>query len=87
MGERCAVCGADDVWKEVALPDAWAAYLADEHGLSAPDGYYIVPACSDCSGDVDMQKALDDALEEMDEDTATLLDGLDVDALVEETTE
>jgi hypothetical protein len=84
MGERCAVCGAADVWKEVPVPDAWAEYLADQQDLAPADGNYVVPACNDCSGDVDMQKALDGALEEMDDDTATLLDGLDVDALLEE---
>lgn len=82
-GQRCAVCGTEAVWKEVAVPDDWVAYLADHHDLTPADGKYLVPTCSDCSGDVDMQKALDGALEEMDDDTADLLDGLDVDALVE----
>ena len=84
MSDRCAVCGADDVWKQHTLPEAWGAYLAEERGLGPPAGYYLLPACRDCSEDVSTQKTLDEALPEMDEDSVTLLDGVDQNALLEE---
>jgi hypothetical protein len=85
MRERCAVCEGDDVWKRVTLPDAWETYLADERGLDPADGYYLLPTCRDCSGDVDMQKTLEVAIGGMDDDTPALLDGLVLEALVDET--
>ena len=85
MAERCAVCGAEDIWKRVALPDAWVTYLVEERDVEPAEGYYLLPACNDCSGEVDMQKALDEAMAEMDDDTTELLDELEPAALVDET--
>lgn len=85
MSEGCAVCGADEVYKRITLPDGWAAYLAEQRGLDRPEGYYLLPTCADCSGDVDMQVTLDETMERMDEDTADLLDDLALEALVDET--
>jgi hypothetical protein len=84
MSERCAVCGADDVWKQHTLPEDWEAYLGDEHGLDPAEGYYLLPTCNDCNDEVEMQKALDGAMPEMDDDSTALLDGVDTAALLEE---
>ena len=84
MSERCAVCGSEGVWKRVAVPEAWTTYLVDERDLAPTDGFYLLPTCGHCGDEVSMQKTLDEVMEEMDEDTATLLDDLLLDALVEE---
>jgi len=85
MPERCAVCGVDEVYKRIALPDGWADYLAEQRGLDSPEGYYLLATCADRSGDVDMQVTLDETMDRMDEDTAALLDDLALGALVDET--
>lgn len=69
---------------QATLPDEWLSYLADERGLAPPEGYYLLPACEDCSQRVSVQKELDDLVDAFDEDSRARLDEVDLAGLIEE---
>lgn len=48
MSETCAVCGVASVYRTVAPPHEWRAFLRRRRHLKDAEGYVSVPACRDC---------------------------------------
>lgn len=61
------------------VPGDWLSYLRRERGISEPVGTLKMPLCTDCYGDVETIRDGDDP-----DERADLLDGIDVEQLVDE---
>ena len=82
MPKTCARCGTmAGRGRGMALPGDWLSYLRAERDLSAPVGRLSMPLCRSCHGEVE---AIRDGGDERADERDELLDGLDLDALVDE---
>lgn len=93
MTGPCARCDSPDPDRKLYPPQEWVEYLEAKRGLASPEGVLAVPLCGDCRGRLAPLRAAYREFDRLDaadrrrtrERIEAELDGLTLDALVDET--
>lgn len=83
MPGDCAVCGVTSVYRTVAPPHEWRAYLRRRRHFGGAEGYVAIPACRDCFFQVENLVEAEAELDHYDRETRRRFER-DIEALLED---